>query len=65
MRKQYHQPSLPTRRHNCISGSLDHRYQADVSHEESTSTTIATASAAAATIAAEHNSVTYPTPVEC
>jgi hypothetical protein len=60
LHQQQQQPSLPSQclprgehqhdDHYCISGSIGHRYQADVSHEESTSTTITTASAAAAAV---------------
>ena len=63
LHQQQQQPSLPSRclprgehqhdDHYCISSSIDHRYQADVPHEESTSTTITTASAAALTIATQ------------
>ena len=48
--------------HYCISSSIDHRYQANVSHEESTSTTITTALAAAPTIATKPMSPTRRAP---
>ena len=72
LHQQQHRPSLPNRcpprgehQHDdncCISSSIDHRSQADASHEESTSATITAASAAVSTIATKPMSPTGKAP---